>query len=285
MALPPIPESPSRKLPKPSQVTPRVGMHLYQNETEDDDVSVLTFGTLNAKENSSSYVRSSRELLERMILENNNTGDDDRNILTRISEEGASENASCYSTTGCDRSPSSKLSKKKEENEGTDADDTTVAESILESADKVLLSIVSSSYCNRRRKTESSESHESPAPQPHPKHPSPYRMAKEDSSPKESISEKENQLEVSSNFLNSYFRDEKMKHSGDYSDKGKYTISTNTAKVGKDENERDLAKLEYETKRLQYLLKERQIESRRANQALQDSIRKAHEFLDSISGV
>ena len=269
-------------------------MHLYQNETEDDDVSVLTFGTLSARENPSSYVRSARELLEKIMLERDDSGnDEDRNILTRISEEGAStgESASCYSKTGCDRSHTSKLSPKSDENEGTvdDDDDTiTVAESILDSANKVLSSIGSSPYCNVRRKAESSETHESsPAPRPRPKHPSPYRMAREGPASNEPMSEKENnQLEVSSNFLNSYFRDENMKHADNFPDRSKYAISTsNITRDGNVENadERDLEKLEYETKRLQLLLKERQIETRRANQALLSSIRKANKLLGSIS--
>jgi hypothetical protein len=291
MALPPIPESPSRKVPRPSQGTPRVGMHLYQEETEDDDVSVLTFGTLNARENPSSYVRSARELLEKIVSETTDSGnDDERNILTRISEEGAStgeNSASCYSrTTGCDRSHASKLSPKSEEDGGTvgdDDDDTiTVAESILDSANKVLSSIGSSPYCNVGRRAESSESHESsPAPRPRPKHPSPYRMAREGPPSNEPMSERENhQLEVSSNFLNSYFRGVNMKHVDSFPNRSEYALSTSDiARVGNVENERDMEALEYETKRLQLLLKERQIETRRANQALQSSIRRANELL------
>jgi hypothetical protein len=272
-------------------------MQLYQNETDDDDVSVLTFGTLNAKENPSSYVRSARELLEKIMLERNDLrNDDERIILTRISEEGAStgeNSASCYSkTTGCDRSPKSdKVSPKGEEDGGKtttadDDDDTiTVAESILDSANKVLSSIGSSPYCNLRgRKAETSDIHDSPAPQPQSKHPSPYRMASQGTigSNESTIEEKENrQLEVSSNFLNSYFRVDS--NCPDRSEK--YAISTGiVAKVGTNVvNERDLEKLECETRRLQLLLKERQLETMRANQALQSSIRKANELLGSLS--
>ncbi len=350
MALPPVPESP-RELPRKYQETPRVGMHLFQNETEDDDVSVLTFNTLNTREKTPSYVRTARESLERMILESKNSGDNDCNILSRISEEEvASQNTSCNSITGCDRSTSSKSSLKSEEREETDgisSDDGTisVSESILDSANKVLSSIGSSPFYTGRKKMESSETHESPAPRPHPKHPSPMKrpskmsdakddekecsknihgMEKEDLSSKESMSDKYySQLEVSSNFLNSYFRDENIKPSDkntnkskftmatnstevgnvdnennvldsyfcnehrkpadDDNDKSKNTFATNTTKFGNAENEQHMQKLESETRRLQLLLKERQLESRRANQVLLLSIKEANELLDRIS--
>jgi hypothetical protein len=192
---------------------------------------------------------------------------------------------------------------------------------------------------------ESSETHESPAPRPHPKHPSPMKrpskmsdakddekecsknihgMEKEDLSSKESMSDKYySQLEVSSNFLNSYFRDENIKPSDkntnkskctmatnstevgnvdnennvldsyfcnehrkpadDDNDKSKNTFATNTTKFGNAENEQHMQKLESETRRLQLLLKERQLETRRANQVLLLSIKEANELLDRIS--
>jgi len=349
MALPPVPESP-RELPRKSQETPRVGMHLF-HETEDDDVSVLTFNTLNTREKTSSYVRTARESLERMILESKNSGDNDCNVLSRISEEEvASQNTSCKSKTGCDRSTSSKSSLKSEANEETDgisSDDGTISmsESILDSANKVLSSIGSSPYYTGRNKKESSETHESPAPRPQSKHPSPMKrptkmsdakedekenctrnihgMEKEVLSSKESTSDKYSQLEVSSNFLNSYFRDDNNEPSDTNTDKSKYTIATNstkvgnvdnehnaldsyfcheyrkpsdddnskskntfatnTTKVGNAENEQHLQKLESETRRLQLLLKERQLETRRANQVLLLSIKEANELLDRIS--
>lgn len=311
MALPPVPESPSRQLPRKFQGTPRVGMRI-STATEDDadDVSVLTFNTLNARDNTSSYVRAARESLEKLILESKNSGDDDCNIiLSRISEEGASQNTPSNSKTGCDRSNSTKSSLKceeKEETEDTMDDDTiTVAESILDSANKVLSNFGSSPYYSGRRKNESPETHESPAPQPHPKHPSPmkrptkmsdaeedekghgsrnmFKTEKEDSASKESISEKDKQLEVSSSFLNSYFCDENIKPCDNNTNKRIYAITANTTKVGNAENEDHLQKLESETRRLQSLLKERQLETSRANQALLSSIKKAHELLDSIS--
>ena len=382
MALPPVPESP-RELPRKSQETPRVGMRLFQNETEDDDVSVLTFNTLNTRKNTSSYVRTIRESLERMILESKNSDDDDCNILSRISEEVASQNTSCNTKTGCDRSTSSTSLLKREEKDETDSissDDGTISlsESILDSVDKVLSSIGSSAYYTGRKKKESSETHESPAPRPHPNRPSTMKrptkisdakedekesFSKEDLSSKESSSDKYSQLEASSNFLNSYFGDENIKPSDKNTNESKYTISTNITKnesqievssnflnsyfcdenikasdkntneskytistnitkvgqveneqyvldsyfrnehtkpsdddnkkskntfatnitkVGNAENEKYLQKLESETRRLQLLLKERQLERKLANQALLMSIKKANELLDSI---
>ncbi len=146
-------------------------------------------------------------------------------------------------------------------------------------------------------------------------------LEKEDLPPKESISDKyHSHLEVSSNFLNSdfcnenkkpsdentnkskhrnetkvgnvvnehnalnsYFRNEQIKPSDDYNNKSKYTFASNINKAGNAEDEQHLQKLEAETRRLQLLLKERQLETRRANQALLMSIKKANELLDSLS--
>ena len=188
MPFPPMPESPGRRLPSRSSGTPRVGMHLYQND-EEDDVSVLTFHTMGAKDTlnnlnnhvggGSSFVKSARESLERLILESKNSGDDDGKSLSRISEEGGSQNSSCHSKRGCDMSSSSKSSQAKKENKArvddheddVDVDDDNVgsidygdddtislAESILESANKVLSSIGSSPY--GRSKKPSSPGHQ-----------------------------------------------------------------------------------------------------------------------------
>ena len=63
----------------------------------------------------------------------------------------------------------------------------------------------------------------------------------------------------------------------------KYTIeTTETPKVVSRENEQRLLKLEEDTRHLHVLLKERQIETRKANQALMSSIASAKNLLDSI---
>lgn len=219
-------------------------MHLYQNDEDDDDVSVLTFHTIGTREaipsnyagGSSSFVKSARENLEKLILESKNSGDgDDGKSLSRISEaeEGGSQMSSCHSKKGCDRSASSKQSSMKgEEKEKIDdeddyADDDTIslAESILDSANKVLSNIYG------RSKKQSSPTHTSPLPQPNQKHPSPmkqptkmydaddddkepksiYNTKKEFATSKNTINDQNNQVEVSSNFLSSYFHDENTK--------------------------------------------------------------------------
>lgn len=335
MPLPPVPESPSCKPPGCSLGTPRVGMHLYQNDS-DDDVSVLTFNTLTARDNNSIYVRTVRENLEKMILQNENTSnddDDDAHILTRISEEVASvasHNSSC----------NSKNEVKEEADGDSDEDTITIAESVIDSANKVLSNIGS-----WRGKEDSSSTHESPDPQPRQKHPSPtkrptvvlidveddrkghasgnkYNIEKDDSSSTGSVNEKYDQVEVSSNFLNSYFRDENAKPSDNNTNKSKYTIKTNREdvrplgivsvpsprqrplitkgwnaeneqrlrstvetniiRVFNPENEQRLLKLEADTKHLSVVLKERQLETRKANQALLSSIAAAKKLLDRI---
>lgn len=317
MPLPPVPESPNRKQPGSSQGTPRVGMHLYQNDS-DDDVSVLTFNTLIARDsNSSNYVRTARENLEKMVLESQNTrSDDDCNILTRISEEAVSQ--------------SSSIRGKSEDNEVeedfSDDDDTiTIAESVLASADQVLSSIGS-----WRGKDDSSSTYdESPVLQPRRKYHSPTRRpaalsdaefnAEKDDSSSKASGENDKQLKMSSNYLNSYY-DENATPTNKNTNMSRYTIQTNndvpsplqrsmntksknehrlqrlenmrqykytietteTPKVVSRENEQRLLKLEEDTRHLHVLLKERQIETRKANQALMSSIASAKKLLDSI---
>jgi hypothetical protein len=315
MPLPPVPESPNRKQPGNSGGTPRVGMHLYQNDS-DDDVSVLTFNTLIARDNSSNYVRTARENLEKMVLESQNVrSDDDCNILTRISEEAASQSSSMRGK-----------SEDNEEEDFSDDDDTiTLSESVLASADQVLSSIGS-----WRGKDDSSSIHdESPVLQPRQKYHSPtrrpvalsdaeYNAEKDDSSSKAS-GEKDKQLEVSSNFLNSYY-DENATPTNKNTNMSRYTIktnndvpsplqrsmnsksknehrlqrlenmrqykytveTTNTPKAVSHENEQRLLKLEADTRHLHVLLKERQLETSKANQALMSSIASAKKLLDSI---
>lgn len=319
MPLPPVPESPNRKQPGSSQGTPRVGMHLYQNDS-DDDVSVLTFNTLIARDNrqnSSNYVKTARENLEKMVLESQNTrSDDDCNILTRISEEAASQSSSLRGKSSEDN---------EEEDDFSDDDTITISESVLASADLVLSSIGS-----WREKDDSSSIYdESPVLQPRQKYHSPtrrpaalsdaeYNTEKDDSSSK-ATGENDKQLEVSGNYLNSYY-DENATPTNKNTNMSRYTIktnndvpsplqrsmntksknehrlqrlenmrqykytveTTNSPKAVSYENEQRLLKLEADTRHLHVLLKERQIETRKANQALMSSIASAKKLLDSI---
>ena len=206
--FPPVPESPNRQLPSKSSGTPRVGMHLYQND-DDDDVSVLTFHTLGAKDvanhhqhnvggnninNNSSYIKSARESLERLVLESKEASGDDS--LARISEEDGSHQSQMSSCHSKSKSSSTTKGEEKEKtvqeeteedggnyDENDDDDDTiSLAESILTSASKVLSNIGSSPYYagrNKRGEVSSSTAtklRESPLPKPNPKHPSPMKQ-------------------------------------------------------------------------------------------------------------
>lgn len=318
-------------------------MHLYSNEEDDDDVSVLTSSTNLTKDSNvsnSSFVKLARENLERLILESKNSGDDDGKSLTRISEEGGSQNSSCNSKSRSSKSSSvesdetNKMDEKEEDyNDDADDDDDTIslAESILVSANKVLSNIGSSPYYAGRSKKLSSprasptyETYESPLPQLNPKQSSPmkqptktndtdntgncskniYSTKKEfPSSKKISNDQHGNQLEVSSNFLSSYFSDENIKPStnrsnhNDNSSLTKYGSSSVT-KYGSSyessksvsnnrsqsvSNDQSLQKLESETKHLQLLLKEQQLETKKASQSLGLSINKANALLERLS--
>jgi hypothetical protein len=63
----------------------------------------------------------------------------------------------------------------------------------------------------------------------------------------------------------------------------KYTVeTTNTPKAVSHESEQRFLKLEADTRHLHVLLKERQLETKKANQALMSSIASAKKLLDSI---
>jgi len=299
-------------------------MHLYSNEEDDDDVSVLTSSTNLTKDSAvsnSSFVKLARENLERLILESKNSGEDDGKSLTRISEEGGSQNSSCNSKSRSSKSSSvesdeTKTIDEKEEDYNDDDDDDTIslAESILVSANKVLSNIGSSPYYAGRSKK--LDTYESPLPQPNPKQSSPMKQpnktnntddtgncskniytTKKEFTPSKKISNDQhgNQLEVSSNFLSSYFSDENVKPSTNRSNHNndssiaksssssitKYGSSYKSSKTVS--NDQSLQKLESETKHLQLLLKEQQLETKKASQSLGLSINKANALLERLS--
>jgi len=326
MAFPPVPESPNRQLPGRSSGTPRVGMHLYQDDDEDDDVSVLTFHTLGTRDthttggSNSSFVKTARESLERMISENKKSGEDDGRSLTRISEESGSRSSSynsnsrsssrsscsCNSKSGSSKSSSVKSDQIEKIDEGNydngDDDTHSLAESILDSANKVLANIGSSPYYTGRNKKLSSPAYESPMPRPDSKQPPPakrstkknetvdnrssekmYSTKKEFNSSNKMSSDHDNQLEVSSNFLSSYFTDENAEPSANHANHSKHNTITAYRDVYKSnkamKRNQNLQQLESETMHLQRLLKEKQLKTKKASQNLGTSIKKAHELL------
>ena len=286
-----------------------MGMHLYQNDDEDDDVSVLTFHTMGTKEfaavgsvgsnNNSSFVKSAREAMERLVSESKNSGgagEDDGKSLSRISEEGGSQvSSSCHSSKrGCDRSkPSSMKSDEKdtalnEDNYYGDDDTISLTESILDSASKVLSNIEASPfYVGKSKNHLSSMAHyDTPPPQPNPKHPSPMKRPNKksmDVASSEKINGHDYQLEISSTFLSSYFCDENAKPSST-NHQSDHSKENSSSGCGKHSNDEQMQKLESETKELHVLLKERQLKTKRASQSLGSSIKKANELLERISG-
>jgi len=110
---------------------------------------------------------------------------------------------------------------------------------------------------------------------------------------KKAAYEHNDQLEVSSNFLSSYFDDENTKPTMSYSNHHNTNKSNaTTAKFmnrgggqyeTKDYNDEHVRKLESETKHLQLILKEKQLETKKASQSLGSSIKKANALLERIS--
>ena len=303
--------------------TPRVGMHLYQNDDDDDDdVSVLTFHTMGTQLNDtrrlsggggSNYIKSARQSLDRLSLFDGKTmasGD-----LLRISEE-ESQMSSCHSKNSRSRSSVStrdeeEQSKEKEVDDEEEDDDDTIslAQSVLTNTNKVLSNIDSSPYRRNKREASSTTRKESPIKSNDDKDRNkedrkytfvntsisdmkkPYNFT----STKDKISN-DTKLEVSSNFLRSYFRDDGNEnrkptttnryHNQDRSKSSSITTSRLITKCDgiRDTNkEKHIKQLESETKQLQELLKERQNETRKSSETLGTSIRNANKLLEKIS--
>ena len=296
--------------------TPRVGMHLYQNDDDDDDdVSVLTFHTMGTQMNDtrrlsggggggSIYIKSARQSLDRLLFDGKTMASGD---LLRISEE-ESQMSSCHSKNSRSRSSVStrdeeEQSKETEVDDGEDDDDTiSLAQSVLTNTNKVLSNIDSSPYRRNKRDVVSASSKESPI-KSNDKEDRKYTFVNTSisssynfNSTKDKINNDTNTLEVSSNFLRSYFRDDGNEnrkptttnryHNQDRSKSSSITTSRSKTKCDgiRDTNkDKHIKQLESETKQLQELLKERQNETRKSSETLGTSIRNANKLLEKIS--
>ena len=230
--------------------------------------------------------------------------------LLRISEE-ESQMSSCYSKNSRSRSSVSTRDEE-EQSKKTDADDEdndddtiSLAQSVLTNTNKVLSSIDSSPYRRSKREVTSTTSKESPIKN-NDENDRKYTFVNTSISDmkkkynftstkaKDNISNDTNELEVSSSFLRSYFRDDddenrKPTFANRYhnQDRSKSSITTNRliTKCGIRDTNKDkhIQQLESETKLLQELLRERQNETRKSSETLGTTIRNANKLLEKIS--
>ena len=291
------------------------------SDDSDDDVSVLTFHTthtLGTHQNhraaaGPSNIKSARQSLERLVLERKPSADDD---LLRISEED-SHVLSCYS--GSTISAVDEKDENNDENavscgDDDDDDETASLGSVLTNADKILSKIKSSPYyyeTGKGRKKEGVPSASSILTTPQP---TSYSIKSKDdarSSEKEKFVFRYKNIERGltftptkttinnsndSKFLNSYYddNDENIKPTN-YNPQSIScsTTTTRTASISKfgrangnnkeanSNSDERIQQLETETKRLQLLLQERQLQTSKASETVDASIKRAYKLLKS----
>ena len=156
--FPPSPESPAAPYTAQKNATmgtPRVGMLVSNSDTnEDDDVSVLTFHTLGTKETGSFSLDSShRYSEERKEIQKS---------LSHISEE-SQNSGELYTDTN----------EKNDRDDDEDDESLSLAETVLDSTNKLLCDIGSSSYYSglssklKERDSDYAQEMFSPPPKPH----------------------------------------------------------------------------------------------------------------------
>lgn len=328
--FPPVPESPVRH-PRPGGLraaagTPR-GMHLRPRDDDEDDVSVLTFDTRLHHASGASFVRSARENLERMIEGSKApplvaADDDERSAsLARIAEEAGSR---CSESRASQvppppAEPSPALAGPEDDgddgddgDDSSDADTLSLAESVLDSTNRVLSSMRASPWRRNRKASPPTQGPPSSPPgatrpddalremdaaerapdtdgtkveapsspkDPRPEQPStsrgPYDEQERTTAPSANAV-RESRVEIASTFLNSYFSDENADPAAG---------SRRDAWIGAlGETNQNVRRLQAETELLRARLQERRAEARRSGEALGASLRKAHALLQRDDG-
>lgn len=263
---PPIPESPSRQTPITSTGAHRGGLNLYQNDL-DDEVSVLTSHTFGTIDSSSISVAAG-------VMR-----------LSRMRKEVASKNSiSHHSKEEYDHSHPTSATEQETSERDYDGDDDTIsiAESILHNANDVLSRVSSSPYYTRRKKSLGNNILSDTDDDRHEGSISGGNKVESNLVPPadadDIIFDRDAQSEAYHCFQVGCLQDENAKPSHILSNQleTKKNFGDKSGQHGKFDNgghNRDggqrIQKLESETKKLQQLLKECQLETQRANQTLQ----------------
>ena len=265
---PPIPESPSRQTPITSTGAHRGGLNLYQNDL-DDEVSVLTSHTFGTIDSSSISVAAGVMRLSRMC------------------KEVASKNSfSHHSKEEYDHSHPTSATEQETSERDYDGDDDTIsiAESILHNANDVLSRVSSSPYYTRRKKSLGNNILSDTDDDRHEGSIGGGNKVERNLEPPadadDIIFDRDAQSEAYNCFQVGCLQDENAKPSQSQifsnkietkeksGDKSGQHEKFNHGEQNSNGGQR-MQKLESETKKLQQLLKECQLETQRANQTLQ----------------
>jgi hypothetical protein len=288
--FPPSPESPAVRFTRggAASATPRVGMLVSNaaNNQDADDVSVLTFHTCVTKDTSPSPFDGSHR------------SDDHKDYS--VVDEGIKKSLSHIS----EESHNSGEGYKAKTHEGAQAQDDeslSLAESVLDSTNKLLSSIGSSSYypglstkLSIKEKQAHAQETFSPPPKPNAKHPSPVKLESFTQKsltsllPEKSTEKKKCSYDRYSSGENdkrnaaaahqkqsSYMYDEPSENTN----KSNYQEEKFNEKYKSNSGKDRLSKLEAETKQLQRLLREKQLETKLAMSELDASIQRANALL------
>ncbi|KAL7488356.1 hypothetical protein ACHAW6_013945 [Cyclotella cf. meneghiniana] len=285
MVFPPSPESPAIRFHRTSSnatsSTPRVGM--FVSHDDDDDVSVLTFHTLGTKDtvaSSSTGHNDNDNHMHKSSADDNQTRNDEakqciQKSLSHISEESQNSSSSShdmYKSSRHDR----RFFRRERDADDNDDESLSLAESVLDTANKVLSAIGSSSYysgwtarsdslsATKRGPSESSSPRDDDDAGGARREPSSYRDVRN-----------ENYDEFDRGGRR---RDERCHHNRSPLQE-KAAASVGNASRGKDTGTDKLRKIQEETRQLQQLLREKQLETKWAMSELDASIRKASELL------
>ena len=286
--------------------TPRVGMLVSNHDTnEDDDVSVLTFHTLGTKETGSFSLDSGHRYSDERSKVVCGDGEEIKKSLSHISEESQNSGEEVVYT---------------ENNNKYDVDDDeslSLAETVLDSTNKLLSDIGSSSYysglSSKLKDQDSDYAQEtfSPRPKPNAKLHSPvklpfnglqettkttsayFKSRSGSSSKSESLFPekhvlKDKQLTKYStrqcNFMEpepthlDQYKSSYVDEPNENSNKSNFRMDTKSKKKSSLKTDK-LRKMQEETKQLQLLLREKQLETKLAMSELDASIQRASDLL------
>ena len=265
MGFPSVPEAPSRQLP--SRTFSGGGVNIYQNEL-DNEVCVLTSHTLGTIDSSSISVAAGVRRLSRMC-----------------GEGGGNTDIPCHSKKNCYHSYPSEELEISEHDYAEDDDTITTAESILHNANEVLSRIGSSLYARRKKLSATDDDvHDNNMEEiskVERKGEPPEKVVSVKHLPADAdeiIYDRDEQFQAYNCFRAGCIQDENSKPCPLLcnQNKSKKDIVDKVSQLDRsiptsdnDNGGRRIQKLELETKQLQLILKECQIEAQRANQTLQ----------------
>lgn len=292
--FPPSPESPAVGFSRSNTAsgTPRVGM-LVNNaiNEDDDDVSVLTFHTLGTKDTGASPIDWGARLDDKKGFDVRDEGI--KKSLSHISEESQqSEEFKNTKSVKCN-----------------DDESISLAESVLDSTNKLLSSIGSSSYFSglnskmTLQENENAQKAYSPPPKPNAKHPSPvklgslanrgegYSKEQKGSSPRKQTrsfalrdkaifgERKDSNIFPCDSKTEQYQKQSHSDEPNENFNRLNLTERSMSDKKNSYSNKSKLRKMQAETKQLQLLLREKQLETKLAMSELDASIERANALL------